>query len=115
MPNKWQFKTEIKTSSIHGHGRFTMEDISAGKRVLILKGNIVSKEEAPRKFPINDTHNLDCDDTYVNHSEDPNLILVKTTTTIIVERTFIAKKSIKKGTELTMNYKEFAGDRKFLF
>lgn len=115
MPNQWQFNTEVKTSSIHGHGRFSMEDISVGKRVLTLKGDVVPKEEAPRKFPVSNTHNMVCEDTYVNHSENPNLTLVEEKTTIIVEKTFIAKKQIKKGDELTMNYKEFAGDRKFLF
>ena len=115
MPNQWQFKTEIKDSKIHGLGRFAMENISAGKPVLTLKGEIVPKEKAPRKFPVSDTHNMVCEDTYVNHSEDPNLELVRTKTTITVEKTFIAKKSIKDGEELTMNYKEFAGDRKFLF
>ena len=115
MPNQWQFKTEIKDSKIHGLGRFAMENISAGKPVLTLKGEIVPKEKAPRKFPVNDTHNMVCEDTYVNHSEDPNLELVGTKTTITVEKTFIAKKTIKDGEELTMDYKEFAGDRKFLF
>ena len=115
MPNQWQFNTEVKTSSILGHGRFSMEDISVGKRVLTLKGDVVPKEEAPRKFPVSNTHNMVCEDTYVNHSENPNLTLVEEKTTIIVEKTFIAKKQIKKGEELTMNYKEFAGDRKFLF
>ena len=115
MPNQWQFNTEVKTSSIHGHGRFSMEDISVGKRVLTLKGDVVPKEEAPRKFPVSDTHNMVCEDTYVNHSEDPNLELVGTKTTVTIEKTFIAKKSIKDGEELTMDYKEFAGERKFLF
>ena len=115
MPNQWQFKTEIKDSTIHGLGRFTMESIPKGKAVITLAGDIVPKEEAPKKFPVNDTHNMKCDDTWVNHSEDPNLTLVKTTTTITIEKTFIAKKKITKGTELTMDYKEFAKDRKFLF
>ena len=115
MPNQWQFKTEIKDSKIHGLCRFAMDNISAGKPVLTLKGEIVPKEKAPRKFPVSDTHNMVCEDTYVNHSEDPNLELIITKTTITVEKTFIAKKSIKDGEDLTMNYKEFAGDRKFLF
>ena len=58
---------------------------------------------------------MNCADTYLNHSEDPNLTLVEEKTTIIVEKVFVSKKKIKDGEELTMDYREFAGDRKFLF
>ena len=115
MPNEWQYKTEIKTSTIHGHGRYAMENISAGERVVVLSGPVVPKEEAPKKFPISDTHNMNCEDTYINHSEDPNLTLVEEKTTIVVEKVFVSKKKIKDGEQLTMDYRKFAGDRKFLF
>ena len=49
MPNQWQFKTEIKDSTIHGLGRFTMESIPEGKTVLTLAGDIVPKKEAPKE------------------------------------------------------------------
>jgi len=58
---------------------------------------------------------MNCEDTYINHSDDPNLTLVDEKTTIIIEKVFVAKKKIKDGEELTMDYREFAGDRKFLF
>ena len=58
---------------------------------------------------------MNCEDTYINHSEDPNLTLVEEKTTIVVEKVFVSKKKIKDGEELTMDYREFAGDRKFLF
>jgi SET domain-containing protein len=108
MPNQWLFKTEVKESTIHGQGRFALEDISIGKNVLTLDGAIVPKEQAPKKFPISLTHNMNCEDTSINHSEDPNLAYLGGTS-------FVSAKNIKIGEELTMDYREFAGDRKFLF
>ena len=108
MPNQWLFKTEVKESTIHGQGRFALENISIGKNVLILDGAIVPKEQAPKKFPVSLTHNMDCEDTFINHSEDSNLAYLGGTS-------FISCKNIKKGEELTMDYSQFAGDRKFLF
>jgi len=115
MPNNWQFKTEIKDSEIHGHGRFAMEDIPKGKTVVTLEGPALPKEQAPRKMPVSDTHNMNCEDTFVNHDKDANLTLVDTKITITVEKTFVSTKKIKKGSELTMNYEEFAKGKKFLF
>ena len=66
-------------------------------------------------MPVSDTHNMNCEDTFVNHNEDANLTLVDTKITITVEKTFVATKKIKKGSELTMNYEEFARGKKFLF
>ena len=108
MPNQWLFKTEVKQSTIHGQGRFALEDIAIGKNVLKLDGAIVPKEEAPGKFPVSATHNMNCDDSYVNHSTDANLAYIGGTS-------FISAKNIKAGDELTMDYSLFAGDRKFLF
>ncbi len=73
MPNQWLFKTEVKESTIHGQGRFALEDIPIGRSVLTLDGAIVPKEQAPKKFPVSLTHNMDCEDTYINHSDDSNL------------------------------------------
>ena len=108
MPNEWLFKTEVKKSNIHGQGRFTLENISIGKTVLKLNGAIVPKEEAPGKFPVSLTHNMNCEDSFVNHSTKPNLAYLGGTT-------FIACENIQTGDELTMDYGQFAGDRKFLF
>lgn len=108
MPNHWLFKTEVKESNIHGQGRFALESISVGQQVVELKGSIVPKEQAPGKFPVSLTHNMNCDDSYVNHSKDPNLAYIGGTS-------FISAKKIKVGDELTMDYEQFAGDRKFLF
>ena len=44
MPNQWLFKTEVKQSTIHGQGRFALEDIAIGKNVLKLDGAIVPNE-----------------------------------------------------------------------
>tara|TARA_B100000965_G_C19584912_1_gene755269 strand:+ start:347 stop:673 length:327 start_codon:yes stop_codon:yes gene_type:complete len=108
MPNQWLFKTEVKESTIHGQGRFALEDIPIGRNVLTLDGAIVPKEQAPKKFPVSLTHNMDCEDTYINHSDDSNLAYLGGTS-------FVSCKNIKAGDELTMDYREFAGDRKFLF
>ena len=35
MPNQWLFKTEVKQSTIHGQGRFALEDIAIGKNVFV--------------------------------------------------------------------------------
>ena len=115
MPNNWQFRTEIKDSKIHGHGRFAMEDIPKGTTVVTLEGPALLKEQAPKKMRVSDTHNMDCEDSYVNHNEDANLTLVDTKITITVEKTFVSTKPIKKGAEITMNYEEFARGQKFLF
>ena len=87
---------------------FSNSDIAIGKNVLKLDGAIVPKEEAPGKFPVSATHNMNCDDSYVNHSTDANLAYIGGTS-------FISAKNIKAGDELTMDYSQFAGDRKFLF
>jgi len=108
MPNQWLFKTEVKESSIHGKGRFALESIPIGRKVVELTGSIVPKEQAPGKFPVSLTHNMNCEDTYINHSNDSNLSYIGGTS-------FISCKNIKTGDELTMDYREFAGDRKFLF
>ena len=108
MPNQWLFKTEVKESTIHGQGRFALEDIPIGRNVLTLDGAIVPKEQAPGKFPVSLTHNMNCEDTYINHSKDSNLAYLGGTS-------FVSCKNIKAGDELTMDYSEFAGDRKFLF
>ena len=108
MPNHWLFKTEVKESNIHGQGRFALENIPIGRQVVELKGSIVPKEQAPQKFPVSLTHNMDCEDTFINHSEDSNLAYLGGTS-------FVSCKNIKKGEELTMDYSQFAGDRKFLF
>lgn len=108
MPNQWLFKTEVKESTIHGQGRFALEDIPIGRQVVELRGSIVPKEQAPGKFPVSLTHNMNCDDSYVNHNEDSNLAYIGGTS-------FVSCKNIKKGDELTMDYSQFAGDRKFLF
>ena len=93
----------IKNSKLHGLGLFAIENIKKDTELGI---SHFYCEETIQRTPLGG---------FYNHSENPNLILVEEKTTIIVEKTFIAKKKIKKGDELTMNYKEFAGDRKFLF
>ena len=65
------------------------------------------KEEAPKKFPITEHLNMDCEDTYVNHSARNNLDLKG-------QILFVANRDIKAGEELTMDYTQFTSG-KYLF
>ena len=105
--NIWRIKTVIKESTIHGKGRFTLEDCPEGSLVLVINGPIKNKEEAPKKFPITEELNMDCEDTYVNHSARNNL-------DIKGQILFVANRKIKAGEELTMDYSQFASG-KYLF
>jgi len=98
--NIWQFSTQVLPSKIHGKGRFTDQTILKGNLVLIVNGEIKPKAEAPRKFPITDELNIDCDDTFVNHSKENNLDLVG-------QIFFVANRDISAGEELTMDYEQF--------
>jgi SET domain-containing protein len=105
--NIWRIKTVIKKSSIHGQGRFALENCPMGSLVLIINGPVKTRKEAPKKFPITDELNIDCEDTHINHSTSNNLDLNG-------QIFFIANRDIKAGEELTMNYQQFASG-KYLF
>jgi SET domain-containing protein len=99
--NIWRIDTEILPSKIHGQGRFTMQTVLKGDLVLIINGEIKPRDKAPRKFPITEELNMDCDDTFVNHSKQNNLDLDG-------QIFFIANRDIAAGEELTMDYEQFA-------
>lgn len=100
-------KWEVKESKIAGEGTFASEDMKKGDRV----GLAFSKEKETG-VP---------DEDYVrtklgvktNHSGNPNMEIVREGK----EYYFVANKSIKTGTELTVDYKkfDFEGEREFAY
>jgi SET domain-containing protein len=82
--NKWYFNTEIKESSIHGHGRFVVDPVPAGNLVLTIEGNIHKNKN----------------NSFVNHSLNNNLDWDK-------NKGWISNKDIQPGEELTMNYNQW--------
>jgi len=111
--------TYLAESSVHGIGVFAAEDIAEG--TLIWKFH-PAFDSVIRKEEISDlpTHMLNwlfvhawqneeghfCigidNDKYINHSENPNSIYQKES------NTWIAARDIKKGEELTDDYREFS-------
>ena len=76
--------TEIKESTIHGLGRFAVENISKGSVVLYIEGTLSNKGNEHK--------------SYINHSTNGNLTYV--------DGNFIAKENIFAGDELTWDYTE---------
>ena len=76
--------TEVKLSTIHGRGRFSLQDI--------LKGDIVLYIEGPLSNKGNDHK------TFINHKSEGNLTYKN--------GYFYAKRFISKGEELTWDYSE---------
>jgi uncharacterized protein len=113
-------KTLLKYSEIHGLGCFADEDIIKGQLVWRLDPGIdltfksSEYENFPDSFkeflkvyaysPIDDSEKcyILCADhaRHMNHSEDPNLMETS-------EGYNVAIRDIKKGEELTCNYKQF--------
>ena len=87
----WYYKTEIKTSKIHGRGRFAVENISKNASVLTIDGNIYRNEN----------------NSYVNHSLSNNIDIDKET------KTWYANKDIKYDDEITMNYLQWIKELPF--
>ena len=76
--------TEIKESTIHGLGRFAVENISKGNVVLYIAGPLSNKGNEHK--------------SYINHSTNGNLTYV--------DGYFIAKENIAAGDELMWDYSE---------
>lgn len=81
---RWYFKTNIKKSSIHGHGRFTEEFIRKGELIVNIYGNIHKNEN----------------NSYVNHSKDNNIDWNG-------YNAWISNRDIQLGEEITMNYRQW--------
>ena len=81
---RWYFKTNIRKSSIHGHGRFTEEFIRKGELIVNIYGNINKNEN----------------NSYVNHSKDNNIDWNG-------YNGWISNRDIQLGEEITMNYRQW--------
>ena len=106
----------VKESGIHNKGGFARRFIPKGTRVIEYVGEPISKEEAKRRlddpngsvyiFEIDDTHDIDGKvpynpAKYINHSCEPNCRDICENGEIWI----VALRDIKKGEELTYNYR----------
>lgn len=107
----------IKNSKIEGKGMFAAEDIPKGTTIIEYLGEKITNEEADKReiendktgrtyiFYLDDKYSLDGavggnDSIFVNHSCEPNCNYVYKKGRIFYE----AKRDIKKGEELTIDY-----------
>jgi len=114
----------VRRSKIHGAGVFARTDIPAGARIIEYTGELITKRESSRRYPIawerslndnnkgavyifalNKRFDIDGDvwwntARYINHSCDPNC-----ETEIIKGHIWIiAMRDIRKGEEISYNY-----------
>ena len=109
---------EVRGSSIQGRGVFTRSSISAGVRIIEYVGEIISAEEADRRY---DDHRMERHQTYlfslddgrcidgqvggnvarlINHSCEPNCEAVEIEGHVWI----LASRPIDAGEELTYDY-----------
>ncbi len=109
-------KVQIKSSLISGKGMFAKEDIFKGEVIIKWGGIFFTKKEIEninaKDYLIiqidDDLYSVEKngkfeDDYYINHSCDSNLWMNDS-------RTFIARKSIKKAEEVTVDYSLFEAE-----
>ena len=108
-----QIKTYLNNSKIHGIGVFADQNISEGQIIWIFNPDIDKIIELKENFTLNESvflskyayldkqlekHILCSDnDRFTNHSDDPNTVPLAT-------GEVVAKRNIKQGEELTINY-----------
>jgi len=108
-----QIRTYLNNSKIHGIGVFADQNISEGQVIWIFNPDIDKIIDLKNNFTMNESifvlkyayldkqlekHILCSDnDRFTNHSEDPNTIP-------LASGEVVAKRNIKKGEELTINY-----------
>jgi SET domain-containing protein len=104
----------VKNSGIHGKGIFSTVSIPKGSKILDIKGEIIDGDECERReeeennvyiFWNGDDCYIDTKRTrkikYINHNCDFNCDVIEDSNSGLV---LIAYKSIKPGTELTIDY-----------
>jgi uncharacterized protein len=114
------FRLAIKPSKIHRWGVYAAEDIPARRKVMEYTGERINRKETKRRseeqsrliylFTLDNYWTLDgavggSGAEYINHCCDPNISAVIRGGRIL----YIAKKHIRKGEELTIDY-HFARD-----
>ena len=122
-----RIKTLLKNSSIHGFGVFADQDIEKGTIIWRFDSKVdvkIKKEEAAKLFnisrkylehygyesPVSDNIILCSDNAkYMNHSDEPNTVGVYPNMAVgdDIEGFDIAARDIKKGEEITTDYKSF--------
>ena len=116
---------EARESKIQGRGVFATRAIKEGTRLIEYRGEIVSDEEADRRYPFFDDERhhtflfrLDSGDAidagpsrsiakYINHSCDPNCEAVEEDNRIFID----ALRDIRKGEELVYDYNYVLDER----
>jgi SET domain-containing protein len=109
------YRLEIRPSKIHRWGVYALESIPKGRRIIEYTGERISRRETKRRadeqnrmiylFTLDNYWTLDgavggSGAQYINHCCDPNIRTVVTKGHIL----YYAKKAIKKGEELTVDY-----------
>ncbi len=111
-------KFVVMESPVHGRGVFAAKDIKKGKKIIEYTGNVISWEEANKRFIDNEEHSftmffgIDEDQVidgadngnearYINHSCKPNCEAKNKEGRIFI----YARKDIKKGKELFYDYR----------
>jgi uncharacterized protein len=109
------YRLEVRPSKIHRWGVYALESIPKGRRIIEYTGERISRKETKRRsdeqnrmiylFTLDNYWTLDgavggSGAEYINHCCDPNIRTVVTKGHIL----YYAKKAIRKGEELTVDY-----------
>jgi len=113
-PRYARFRLEIRPSSIHHRGVFTLEPIPAGHKVIEYTGERISRRETKRRGTGRVTYLFTLDDYWtidgavggsgaeiINHSCDPSLYTKIFKGHIL----YMSKRRIEEGEELTVDYR----------
>lgn len=108
------FRLQIRESKIHRRGVYTLEAIPARRKVIEYTGERISRKETKRRGSGSLTYLFTLDDYWtldgafggsgaeiINHSCDPNL----TSCIMRGHILYYSRRPIKKGEELTLDYR----------
>ena len=95
--NIWLSPTEVRDSTIHGRGRFTIDNIKSNSIIGIIIGDIIPIDG--KHLPILGTgYCIRCPNTIINHDRNSTLFIEGQ---IVIK----AKRDIDAGEELTLDYR----------